>query len=134
MADPIYDFIVVGSGAGGGPVASNLARAGYSVLVLEAGDDCDSFIYQVPCFHPLASEDPAMSWDFFVRHYDDERLQKMDSKYVAARDGILYPRAGTVGGCTAHNAMITIYPQNSDWEHLRAVTGDDSWAPDLMRT
>jgi choline dehydrogenase len=34
-----FEYIVVGSGPGGAPLASNLARAGYSVLLLEAGDD-----------------------------------------------------------------------------------------------
>jgi choline dehydrogenase len=34
-----YEYIVVGSGPGGGPLASNLARAGHSVLLVEAGDD-----------------------------------------------------------------------------------------------
>jgi len=133
MSDAVYDFVVIGSGAGGGPVASNLARAGYSVLVLEAGDDCCNYNYRVPCFHPFASEDPEMSWDFFVRHYDDNAMQQRDSKFVASKDGILYPRAGTLGGCTAHNAMITVYPQNSDWEHLMSLTGDKSWSPDNMR-
>ncbi|KND91020.1 hypothetical protein TOPH_04423 [Tolypocladium ophioglossoides CBS 100239] len=32
-----FDYIVVGSGPGGGPLAVNLAEAGYSVLLLEAG-------------------------------------------------------------------------------------------------
>jgi choline dehydrogenase len=34
-----YDYIVVGSGPGGGPLAANLAKAGQSVLLLETGDD-----------------------------------------------------------------------------------------------
>jgi choline dehydrogenase len=133
MADDVYDFVVVGSGAGGGPVAANLARAGYSVLVLEAGGDFDGDNYRVPCFHPIASEDPDMSWDFFVRHYDNEAMQQKDSKFCAPQNGILYPRAGTLGGCTAHNAMITVYPQNSDWDHLQALTGDASWSAEKMR-
>jgi choline dehydrogenase len=47
--------------------------------------------------------------------------------------GILYPRSGTLGGCSAHNALITIYPHESDWKNIMAVTGDTSWAPANMR-
>lgn len=39
LAANVYDYIVVGSGPGGAPVAANLAKAGASVLLLEAGDD-----------------------------------------------------------------------------------------------
>jgi choline dehydrogenase len=133
MIDEIYDFVVIGSGAGGGPVAANLARSGYTVLVLEAGGDCNDYTYRVPIFNAHASENEAMSWDFFVRHYDNQAEQQMDTKYVPEKDGIFYPRAGTLGGCTAHNAMITIYPYNSDWEHIQKLVGDDSWSPDKMR-
>lgn len=37
-----YEYIVVGSGAGGGPLASRLAREGHPTLLIEAGDDQSS--------------------------------------------------------------------------------------------
>ncbi len=128
-----YEYIVVGSGAGGGPLAANLAKAGHRVLLLEAGSDEESYTYQVPAFHGLASEDPSQSWNFFVRHYESEGKQVRDDKYVKEKSGVLYPRAGTLGGCTAHHAMITIYPHKSDWDNLATLTGDASWSDDNMR-
>jgi choline dehydrogenase len=134
MSGKSFDYIVVGSGAGGGPLASNLALAGYRVLLLEAGEDeGENPNYQVPAFACSASEDPSMAWDYFVRHYADDAQQKRDSKFVAERDGVFYPRAGTLGGCTAHNAMITVYPQNGDWDAIAALTDDESWKADAMR-
>ncbi len=129
-----YDYIVIGSGAGGGPLAANLAKGGYRVLVLEAGGDRgEDNIYKVPAFHALSTEDPDMRWDYFVRHYEDEGRQARDTKYTRAEKGVLYPRAGTLGGCTAHNAMITVYPHDSDWDDIAALTGDSSWNAGAMR-
>ena len=62
----------------------------------------------------------------------DERQQR-DPKFVPKFDGILYPRAGTLGGCTAHNAMIMAYPQNADWDYIADLTGDRSWESGRMR-
>jgi len=128
-----FDYIVVGSGAGGGPLAANLARAGMVVLLLEAGGAEENYHYQVPSFHGLASEDEEYSWDFFVRHYHDDERQRLDSKFSPEHDGVFYPRAGTLGGCTAHNAMITVYPHDQDWDHIAQLTDDPSWQSDRMR-
>ena len=127
------DYIVVGSGAGGGTVAARLAEAGYSVLVLEAGSDPKSTDYDVPGFHPRSTENAQMRWDFFVQHYSDPERAKRDPKYIAEHGGVWYPRAGTLGGCTSHNALILVYPSNSDWDQIADLTGDSSWRAVNMR-
>lgn len=134
------DYVIVGSGAGGGTLAARLAEAGKRVVVLEAGGDALaapdpglSADYEVPAFHSLASENSAMSWNFFVRHYADEAQQRRDPKYISDNGGVLYPRAGTLGGCTAHNAMILMRPQDADWDGIAALTNDQSWAAASMQ-
>jgi choline dehydrogenase len=90
-----------------------------------------------------------MRWDFFVNHYDDPVEAKKDSKLAwttptgyhvgknppagATPKGVFYPRSSTLGGCTAHNAMVAVYPHAKDWQHIVDITGDKSWNPDALR-
>ncbi len=133
----LFDYVVVGSGPGGGPLACRLAKAGHTVCLMEAGgaaNDPDTRrLMEVPAFNPKATADPNIAWEYFVRHYADDAQQIKDSKYVAAKAGILYPRASAIGGCTVHSALLLLYASDSDWEYIANLTGDGSWAPDLMR-
>jgi len=145
-----FDYIVVGAGAGGGVLAARLAEAGRRVLVLDAGDDPGkpldeapqtrpvSADYAVPAFHPFASENPALRWNFWVRHYASTEQQQKDWRYRQCWDdeevdGVLYPRASGLGGCAGHNAMIIVRPSNADWNHIWQTTGDTSWRASNMQ-
>ncbi|KAK5163812.1 uncharacterized protein LTR77_010486 [Saxophila tyrrhenica] len=146
-----YDYVVVGSGPGGGPLASRLALAGHKVLLIDAGtDEGNEITTEVPALMLQSTEYEPQSWSYYVQHYSDLEQQKRDSKmtyrqsdgslYVGLSPpsgaeplGIWYPRAGTLGGCSAHNAMISLYPFDSDWSNLQSLTGDESWEPSNMR-
>ncbi|KAE8400043.1 hypothetical protein BDV37DRAFT_287016 [Aspergillus pseudonomiae] len=105
---------------------------------------------QVPALQLQSTEYEPMRWDYFVNHYSNLTRQEEDSKITYRTPsgdlhvgpnppanseplGILYPRAGTLGGCSAHNAMITILAYDSDWDNIASVTGDESWSAEKMR-
>jgi len=134
----IYDYVVIGSGPGGGPLASNLAKAGYSVFLIEAGDASPG--------RGFGQYTPTVTWHFYVNHYpvDDPRNNKYshltwltpEGKYWVGTSGapagskllgVFYPRGSTLGGSSMINAMCTWLPPDSDWNYHANVTGDDSW-------
>jgi choline dehydrogenase-like flavoprotein len=72
-----------------------------------------------------------MAWNFLVHDFGDDALRRrpVDDPPL----GVLYPRASALGGCTAHNAMIFMYPHDSDWDDIAKLTGDSSWSAQNMR-
>jgi choline dehydrogenase-like flavoprotein len=165
-ADPVktpVDYIVVGSGPGGAPLGARLARAGMRILVLEAGldsgapnrrqstqdavrkDQNEHLFYFCPGLHAAATEpdlygapdQQRTNWNYWVRHYRNQAIQRMDSKarddcHNPAEKAVLYPRASALGGCTAHHAMISVCGTDYDWQQIADLTGDNSWAPARM--
>ncbi|KAF9873333.1 hypothetical protein CkaCkLH20_09146 [Colletotrichum karsti] len=146
-----YDYIVIGSGPGGGPLAGNLARAGYLTLLLEAGDDESHDIRTA-----LANGDYALtdsnSWGFWVKHHSDPEIELRNNHLTwrlpngtywvgnGARAppevellGVYYPRGATIGGSAIVNAMATLLPSDSDWDYVASITGDESWSHERMR-
>ena len=146
-----YEYIVVGSGPGGGPIAANLARAGHKVLLIEAGDDQGQNLHaKIPTFFAAFEEDASQRWDFFVKHFADPEQAARDPKMTwetpdgsifigtdppagSKQLGIYYPRSGTLGGCAEHNALVGVLPPASDWDYIADLTGDKSWQYDQIR-
>ncbi|OAA65703.1 Glucose-methanol-choline oxidoreductase [Niveomyces insectorum RCEF 264] len=146
-----YDYIVIGSGPGGGPLACDLARAGYSTLLIEAGDDQgDNPIYSELGNFNTAGNDPDSRWDFWSRHSSNDTRERLFAHYTyrmpngsfyvgteppagATPLGIQYPRAGTLGGCAMHNGGVCSLPQDDDWNIVVNMTGDTSWEAPKMR-
>ena len=143
-----YDYIVIGSGPGGGPLASQLAIAGFSVLLLEAGADrSDNPRTSIPSL--VNRNDPATVWYFFAEHYKDQARQlrynlmnwrNPDSTLYTGKNpqpgaeqlGVFYPRGATLGGSAIVNAMTCVLPAEGDWAHIVDVTGDSSWSAEEM--
>jgi choline dehydrogenase-like flavoprotein len=112
------DVVVVGSGAGGGVVAAELARAGRGVLVIEAGPYVDE------------STMPRDELDAYGRLYLNHGL-------LSTWDGAITMLAGSgVGGGTLINWMTCLDAPGevrAEWAREHGVDGvdGDEWAADL---
>lgn len=97
-----YEYIVVGSGAGGGVLAARLAELGHQVLLIEAGDDQGSNINTtVPGYQAVVTQDPKIKWDMYVNHYQDLQRAERDPKFVYdLRNGTEYVGLNPPAGAT----------------------------------
>ena len=143
--DSTYDYIIVGSGPGGGMTASNLAQAGHSVILIEAGADDSATPNTYVSSLGLPSL-PKLTWQFFARHYTDD-AQELRNNWLTWRWpngttwvgngknapkevkllGNYFPRGNTLGGSAVINAMACLLPNDETWDQIARIVGDSTW-------
>jgi choline dehydrogenase-like flavoprotein len=103
-----YEIVVVGSGAGGGVVAAELAEAGRSVLLLECG--------------PHRSAADHMRWEARANH---ELWWPLAFAEPPAPDQppLVMFRGRCVGGTTTINTKVALRPCAEDYEKWHAAAG-----------
>ncbi|KAJ7679236.1 putative choline dehydrogenase [Mycena polygramma] len=125
-SDADFDFVVVGSGVGGGPVAARLADSGFSVLVVDAGHTVFNVNTTIPFYFGRAVEDPQLELNYTYDEFSP------GAKFP--RDDAWYPRARGLGGSTIHNAMINdVGVTGRDFDNLAAMFNDSTWSYENMR-
>lgn len=103
-----FDVIVVGSGAGGGVVAGELADAGIGVLLLESGP------------HRTAAD--FLRWEAHANH-DLWWPPVFAEPPTAQEPPLIVFRGHCVGGTTTINTKVALRPSAQDYEKWHAATG-----------
>jgi choline dehydrogenase len=118
MQSNAYDFIVVGSGSGGGVVASRLSENGkYKVLCLEAGEEGANYIWsRPPAGVVYMIDNPAVNW-----RYQSEPHESHGNR------PIYVPRGKLLGGSSALNAIVYNRGQRLDYDTW-AQMGCKGWS------
>jgi len=117
MADPTFDFVIIGAGTAGCLLANRLsADRNVRVLLVEAGDRDNYHWIHIPVGYLRCIGNPRTDWRF--RTECESGLNGRD---------ILYPRGKVLGGSSSINGMIYMRGQARDYDGWAAMTGDDAW-------
>ncbi|MEM7354184.1 MAG: GMC family oxidoreductase [Acidobacteriota bacterium] len=116
MNQPVRDVVIIGSGAGGGPLALTLSRAGLDVLVLEKGPDYRREDYPT-------DEILSLWGDFFYPALGDEPHMLIHRDLAAPRPTLAGWTPNCVGGGTVHMGASLLRFDPADFE-LRSRYGN----------
>jgi choline dehydrogenase len=102
-----YDFIIVGSGSAGGPIAARLSENGkYTVLCMEAGTKSENYLWtRIPAGTAMTIVSPTANW---CRHAKPNEALGNRSLYV--------PGGKIVGGTSTINGLIFNRGQRMDYD------------------
>jgi choline dehydrogenase len=117
MADPDYDFIIVGAGSAGCVLANRLsADPQCNVLLLEAGGWDQHFWLKLPV-------------GYFRTIYDGRFSRVFHTEPSAGTSGrsIAWPRGRIIGGSSSINGLIFIRGQAQDFDDWQGM-GADGWS------
>jgi choline dehydrogenase-like flavoprotein len=117
-----FDYIVVGAGIGGLVVASRLGEhINKSVLLIEAGPDCiEDPRIKTPGLVTTLYDDAEIDWSFMSE----------PQRHIHGRQ-IPQPRGRVVGGSSALNFTMIMYPSNRGFEAWKEL-GNEGWGAQSM--
>jgi choline dehydrogenase len=116
--DEKFDYIIVGAGSAGCPVANRLSNDPKNrVLLLEAGPKDRNIWIHIPIGYYRTMTSP-LSWGYNTE--PDEGI---------AGRSMLWPRGKVLGGSSAINGLVYIRGQKEDYDHWRQF-GNEGWGYD----
>jgi choline dehydrogenase len=114
-----YDYIIVGAGSSGCPVARALSDdPSNRVLVVEAGPHADRFWVNTPAGMAKLYFNDQLNWN-----YHTAPLKKLNNRRM------YWPRGKVLGGSSAINGMIFIRGHAKDFDSWRDL-GNPGWGYD----
>ncbi len=114
-----YDYIIVGAGSAGCPVARRLSDdPANRVLLIEAGPQAERFWVNTPAGMAKLYFNDLLNWN-----YQTEPIEKLAGRQM------YWPRGKLLGGSSAINGMIFIRGDRADYDSWRDL-GNAGWGYD----